>query len=106
MAKAWVYILRCADGLYYTGHTTNLEKRLAEHQAGEGSDWTRRRLPIELVFAQEMPDEDQAFLVERQIKGWSRAKKEALIAENWDMLHWLAKKPRFRKAMLSDEHPE
>jgi putative endonuclease len=41
MAKAWVYILRCADGSYYTGRTTDLEKRLAEHQAGEGSDWTR-----------------------------------------------------------------
>src|SRR5919198_1248644 len=97
MAKVWLYILRCADGSYYTGHTANLEKRLAEHKAGEGGEWTKRRLPIELVFSQEMPDIDSAFLAERQIKGWSRAKKEALIAENWDMLRWLAKKPRFRK---------
>jgi len=97
MPKAWVYILRCADDSYYTGHTTSLEKRLAEHQSGEGSEWTRHRLPVELVFAQEMPDEDQAFLIERQVKRWSRAKKEALIAGNWDMLRWLAKKPRFRK---------
>ena len=97
MPKAWVYILRCADDSYYTGHTTNLEKRIAEHQGGEGGEWTRHRLPVELVFSQEMPDIDHAFLAERQIKGWSRAKKEALIAENWDMLRWLAKKPRFRR---------
>src|SRR5205085_9103218 len=97
MAKTWIYILRCADGSYYTGQTTKLEKRLAEHQAGEGGEWTQQRLPVELVFSQEMPDKDSAFLAERQTKGWSRAKKEALIAQNWDILRWLAKKPRFRK---------
>ena len=97
MPKAWVYILRCADGSYYTGHTTDLEKRLAEHQLGEGSDWTRHRLPVELVFEQEMSDEDHAFLAEQQIKKWSRGKKEALIAGDWDLLRWLAKKPKFRK---------
>jgi len=96
MAKAWVYILRCADGSYYTGHTTNLEMRLAEHQAGEGGEWTKRRLPIELVFSQELPDKDAAFLAERQIKQWTRAKKEALIAGEWELLKWLAKKPEFR----------
>jgi predicted GIY-YIG superfamily endonuclease len=94
--KAWVYILRCADGLYYTGHTTNLELRLAEHQSGEADGWTSCRLPVELVFAQEMPTKDEAFLAERRIKGWSRAKKEALIAGNWEALRLLAKKPGFR----------
>ncbi len=79
----------------------NLEGRLAEHQAGQGSDWTRRRLPVELVFAQEMPDQNQAFFVERQIKKWTRAKKEALIAGDWDLLRWLAKKPRFRECKRS-----
>ncbi len=97
MPEAWVYILRCADGKYYTGHTTNLELRLAEHRSGEFDGWTRHRLPVELVFAQEMPDQDQAFLAERQGKKWSRAKKEALIAGDWDTLRWLAKKPKFRK---------
>ncbi len=97
MAKAWVYILRCADDSYYVGHTTNLEIRLAQHESGEVNGWTRHRLPVELVFAQEMPDEDQAFLAERQIKKWSRAKKEALITGDWDMLRWLARKPKFRK---------
>jgi predicted GIY-YIG superfamily endonuclease len=97
MTKAWVYILRCIDGSYYTGHTTNLELRLAQHQAGEGSEWTRHCLPVELVFCQEMSNKDYAFQAERQIKDWSRAKKEALIAGKWDLLGWLAKKPEFRK---------
>jgi predicted GIY-YIG superfamily endonuclease len=55
MSKAWIYILRCADDSYYVGHTTNLEMRLAEHQAGEGGEWTKRHLPVELVFSQEQP---------------------------------------------------
>jgi predicted GIY-YIG superfamily endonuclease len=96
MSKAWVYILRCADDSYYVGHTTNLEMRLAEHQAGKGGEWTKRHLPVELVFSQEMPDKDAAFRAEQQLKGWSRIKKEALIAGNWDLLKWLAKKPKFR----------
>ena len=95
--KVWDYILRCADGSYYTGRTADLEKRVAEHETGEGSNWTKHRLPVELVFAQEMPDDHLAFLAEQQIKKWSRAKKEALIAGDWDMLRWLAKKPKFRK---------
>ncbi len=97
---AWIYILRCWDGSYYTGHTTNLQLRLAEHQAGEGSDWTKRRLPVALVFSQKMPDKDQAFLAEQKVKNWSHAKKEALIAGEWDLLKWLAKKPKFRKEPL------
>jgi len=97
MKKAWVYILRCGDGSYYTGHTTNLELRLAEHRSGELDGWTRHRLPVELVFSQEMPTKDEAFLAERRINGWSRSKKEALIAGDWDTLCELAKKPRFRK---------
>ena len=96
MPKAWVYILHCTDGSYYTGHTTNLEMRVAQHQAGEGSEWTQHRLPVELVFSQEMPDKNSAFLVEQQIKKWSRAKKKALIREDWDLVRWLAKKPEFR----------
>ena len=96
MSKAWVYILRCADGSYYTGHTHNIEKRLNEHANGKASEWTRHRLPIELVFQQEIPDENSAFQAERQIKNWSRAKKEAMIAGDSDLLKWLAKKPKYR----------
>ncbi len=97
MAKASVYILRCPDRSHYTGHTVDLEKRLTEHQSGEVNGWTRHRLPVELVFAQEMPDKDQAFLAEQQIKKWSHAKREVLIAGDWDTLSWLANKPKYRR---------
>jgi tRNA/rRNA methyltransferase len=69
---------------------------MVQHQAGEGSAWTRSRGPVELVFSQAVPDESQALIVEQQIKGWSRAKKEALIAGQWDLLRFLSKKPSFR----------
>jgi putative endonuclease len=84
--KAWLYILRCADGSYYTGSTNNLPLRLAQHQAGEGCDYTRHRLPVELIFSEEFPSEHHAFLRERQVKGWTRAKKEALIRGDWEAL--------------------
>ena len=89
--KAWLYILRCADGSYYTGSTNNLPLRLAQHQAGEGCDYTRHRQPVELVFSEEFPSEHQAFLRERQVKGWSRAKKEALLRGDWEALVRLSK---------------
>ena len=76
---SWVYILRCADGSYYTGCTTNLDQRLGEHQAGETSGYTATRLPVELVYAEEFQAIHDAIDAERRVKGWSRAKKEALI---------------------------
>ena len=84
--KAWLYILKCADGSYYTGTTTSLRLRLAEHEAGEGSAYTRSRQPIQLAFTQEFPSQNQAFLRERRVKGWSRAKKEALIRGDFEAL--------------------
>jgi predicted GIY-YIG superfamily endonuclease len=89
--KAGLYILRCADGSYYTSSTNNLPLRLAEHQMGEGSAYTRYRLPLELVYSQEFPSEHEAFLHERQVKGWSRAKKEALIRGDFEALIKLSK---------------
>jgi putative endonuclease len=89
--RAWLYILKCADGSYYTGSTNNLALRLAQHQTGEGSAYTRNRLPVELVYAQEFPSEHEAFLCERQVKGWSRAKKEALIRGDFKALVGLSK---------------
>jgi predicted GIY-YIG superfamily endonuclease len=77
---AWVYILRCRDGSYYVGSTTNLERRLAEHRAGTYDGYTSTRLPITLVLSYETTTRDQAFQLEMQIKGWSRRKKEALIS--------------------------
>jgi putative endonuclease len=72
----WVYILTCADGSYYTGHTDNLKKRIAEHQSGLCNGYTSTRLPIMVSFTQEFPTRLEALASERQIKGWSRRKKK------------------------------
>ena len=80
----WVYILHCVDRSYYTGHTDNLEKRLAQHTTGAiPTCYTYQRRPLDLVFSQELSTREQAIAVERQIKGWSRRKKEALIRGDW-----------------------
>ena len=89
-----VYILRCSDGSCYVGSTSNLEYRLAEHQAGALRGYTSLRRPVELVWSEEFAIEHDAFLAERQIKGWSRAKKEALIRGDWDGIHEIVKKER------------
>ena len=86
----WVYILRCADGSYYTGHTENLEKRIAEHQASEVPGYTCTRRPVELVFEQAFPTREEALAAELQIKGWSRKKKEAMIRGDWREVKRLA----------------
>ena len=82
----YVYILRCADGSYYVGHTDELERRLAAHQSGEITGYTYSRHPVKLVFHEEFPSRQDAFLRERQIKGWSRRKKEALVRGDWDAI--------------------
>jgi len=92
----WVYLLRCADGSYYAGHTDNLEGRLWQHQQGICCDWTRRRRPVELVWCEAAPTRYEALAFERRIKGWTRAKKEALIASDWDRISWLARPPHER----------
>lgn len=86
------YILRCADGSYYAGHTDNLEQRIAQHQTGETPGYTQTRRPVALAWSETFPDRDQAFAVERKIKGWSRAKKEALIAGDFEALKSLSRK--------------
>ena len=87
----WVYILRCADGLYYTGHTENLEERILKHQTGEISGYTSTRLPITLMFSEEFPTRWEALTSELQIKGWSRRKKEALMRRDWAEISRLAR---------------
>ena len=83
----WVYLLKCADNSYYTGHTDDLEARLAQHhQKMHPSCFTATRLPVTLVFSQEFPTREDALASERQIKGWSRKKKEALIKGDWKAL--------------------
>ncbi|NOY52481.1 MAG: GIY-YIG nuclease family protein [Deltaproteobacteria bacterium] len=87
----WVYILKCSGGSYYTGHTDNLEKRIAEHQQGVIQCYTIKRLPVVLMFCEEFPTRDEALSRERQIKGWSRKKKEALINGDWTELSRLSR---------------
>lgn len=82
----FVYILECADGSYYVGSTRHLEKRFAEHSTGLGAAYTRRRLPVKLVFAEEYQRIDDAYFREKQIQGWSRAKRQALIRRAFDDL--------------------
>ncbi len=86
-----MYILRCSDGSYYTGSTRDLEGRLYEHQNGLGTVFTKKRLPIKLVYCEEFERIDDAFYREKQVQGWSRAKKEALIQGQYDLLPKLAK---------------
>ncbi len=88
--RAWVYILKCCDGSYYTGSTKDLERRLAQHQSGEGAKHTKKRLPVTLVYVEEYHRIDIAFYREKQIQGWSRKKKEALIRGDLNELHLLA----------------
>ncbi len=97
MKKFVVYILKCADGLYYVGLTGNMELRIEEHQSGyfEGA-YTSKRLPVELVYQCYFQTYSEAFSKERQIKKWSRAKKEALINGEIEKLPNLAKK-NFKK---------
>ena len=87
-----VYILKCSDGSFYTGHTDNLERRLFEHQQKvHGSCYAASRLPVQLVFQEYFPSREEALASEMQIKGWSRKKKQALIDHNWGLISKLAK---------------
>jgi len=88
----YVYILRCADGSCYVGQTDDLDRRMAEHEAGEGSSWTAKRLPVTLAWSTNLATRDEATEAEAQIKRWGRAKKEALIAGDWELLSKLGRK--------------
>ncbi len=94
--SAVVYILKCRDGSYYVGSTRGtLEQRVAEHNAGTFGGYTRSRRPVELVYCQEFGRIAEAIVAERRLKGWGRAKKQALIGGHFDLLRRLAKrKPR------------
>jgi len=86
MLKGWVYILECSDGSYYTGSTNDIERRLAQHQQGEGAQYTKNRRPVKLAYSEEFKRVDEAFHREKQVQGWSRAKKKALIEGRFDDL--------------------
>jgi predicted GIY-YIG superfamily endonuclease len=89
--RFWVYIILCGDGSYYVGSCNDLERRMKEHDDATAYSYTAERKPLELVFAENVPSYEDAALREKQLKGWSRAKKKALIEGNWDRVRALAK---------------
>jgi len=93
----FVYILQCSDGSLYTGSTYNLNKRIWDHQQGLGGQYTKSRLPVKLVYAEEYYRIDEAYIRERQIHGWSRRKKFALIDNRESDLPSLSKSKRDNK---------
>jgi predicted GIY-YIG superfamily endonuclease len=110
MKEAWVYILLCSDGSYYTGCTTAIAQRIAQHEGSAFDGYTSKRLPVKLVFSQSFSNVEDAVRAERRIKGWSRKKKEALIRGDYSMLHSLAtcKNETSHKSFVHDplSHPE
>jgi putative endonuclease len=91
----WVYILRCVDGSYYTGHTDNLESRLGQHTSGAiAGCYTFGRRPLTLAFSQEFATREEALGAEQQIKGWGRRKKEAMMRGDWNEVSRLAHEHR------------
>ncbi len=92
----WAYILRCADGSYYTGHTEDLDRRVWQHQTGAIRGYTFTRRPVELVWSDYFESRADAADAEMRIKSWSRAKKEAFIARNWTRLKQLSVPPKER----------
>ncbi|MEK7325331.1 MAG: GIY-YIG nuclease family protein [Chloroflexota bacterium] len=100
----YVYILKCSDGSYYTGMAENLEYRLAQHQAGTFEDgYTASRRPVEMMWSAQFASHDDAFRRERQIKGWSRAKKEALIRGDWDGIRKVIQQEHERREAKKDQ---
>jgi len=89
---AYMYILQCVDGSYYTGSTVDIVRRFDQHQAGEGANYTAKRIPVELVYYEVYESVADAFKREKQVQNWSHAKKKALIDMNYCDLSILAKK--------------
>ncbi|WP_107771535.1 GIY-YIG nuclease family protein [Nocardioides sediminis] len=94
---AWTYILECADASYYVGSTVDLERRVSQHDLGEGAAYTRRRLPVRLVWAAQFARVDDACAFEKQVQGWRRDKRIALIEGRYDDLPALALRYRRRR---------
>jgi tRNA/rRNA methyltransferase len=92
----WTYVLRCADGSYYTGHTDDLERRIGQHHSGEIKGYTQKRRPVTLMWSQEFSSRLEARAAELQVKAWSRPKKEALFRSDWASLSEAPKPPARR----------
>jgi len=90
----YVYIIKCVDDSFYVGMTDNLDRRFIEHRDGLVKGYTSSRRPVELMWSSAFVTHDEAFTQERRIKTWSRAKKEALIKNDWDEIHEVVKRER------------
>lgn len=101
MRPFFVYLLRCSDGSYYCGQTDDMDIRMSQHHSGKVG-YTSTRKPLELVWQGEFETREQAIAFEQQVKGWSRAKKEALIAGDWGRIQALAKS----KSVATSARPE
>ena len=97
----YVYILECADGTYYTGHTDNLDQRMAQHSEGTGSSYTSKRRPLKLLWATDCQTREQAYELEKQLQGWSRAKKQALMRGDFAALPGLSANRQAKDVALS-----
>ena len=84
--KGYMYILECSDGSFYTGSTKDINVRFQQHQQGVGANYTKNRLPVKLIYVEEFQRIDDAFYREKQVQGWSRKKKLALIESNYSAL--------------------
>ena len=99
----YLYILECADGSYYTGSTWNLTQRLLQHESGEGANYTRKHGPIRLAYREYYASIKDAYFREKQIQGWSHAKKKALIDGDEEALSRLSR-PRNAQEHEENEH--
>ena len=93
----WAYMLHCSDRSFYVGHTDDLDARIGAHQSGLIPGYTSTRLPVTLVWSDEFPSRYEALSAERQIKGWSRTKKLALIRGDWEQISELARGSKGKK---------
>jgi predicted GIY-YIG superfamily endonuclease len=88
----WTYMLHCRGGVFYVGHTDDLERRIGQHQTGALPGFTADRLPVTLVWSEYFQTRDEAREIERKLKGWSRAKMIALVRGDWALVSALSKK--------------
>ncbi|GAA3834368.1 GIY-YIG nuclease family protein [Nocardioides panacisoli] len=102
---AWTYLLRCADGTYYVGSTVDLEGRLWQHNHSDelGAAYTRRRRPVELVWSCFYDRVEDAFAFEKQVQGWNRRKREALIRGEWERLPDLSRRPAVQERLARQQ---
>jgi len=99
----YVYILECSDGSYYTGHTDNLDQRMAQHGDGTGARYTSKRRPLKLLWATDCQTREEAWELEKTLHGWSRAKKEALMRGDFEALPGLSKSKSARPEPVEGE---